>query len=94
MTKAFCIRRAWMLATMALTASLLMTGCSKASPERITVVPVDGRITFNGQPLPGAMIVLHPKTGGTATRPRRGAGRERRLVPLYDLRCRRRRPSR
>ena len=69
MTKAHNSRRAWTLATMALATQLLTTGCGKANPDRIRVVPVDGKVTFNGQPLPGAMIVLHAKNGGSLAAP-------------------------
>jgi hypothetical protein len=42
---------------------LLAVGCSgKAEPERVAVYPVEGTVTFRGQPMPGAFIVLHPKT--------------------------------
>jgi hypothetical protein len=38
-------------------------GCgSKSGPERVPVFPVQGAVTFKGQPMPGAMLVLHPKT--------------------------------
>ena len=47
----------------------LAVGCGQARPARVPVVPVEGAITFNGQPLPGALIVLHPKTSGSATAP-------------------------
>jgi hypothetical protein len=43
---------------------LLAIGCGETAPDRSRVVPVDGAVTFEGQPLPGAMIVLHPKSGG------------------------------
>lgn len=38
-------------------------GCgSKSGPERVAVFPVQGAVTFKGQPMPGAMLALHPKT--------------------------------
>lgn len=38
-------------------------GCGgKSGPERVAVYPVDGTVTFKGQPMPGAFIVFHPKT--------------------------------
>jgi hypothetical protein len=49
----------WIFAATALV--LLPAGCSKTSPDRAAVVPVEGAITFEGKPLPGALIVLHPK---------------------------------
>lgn len=40
---------------------LVLTGCSDGGPARLKVHPVSGRITLDSQPLPNAMIVLHPK---------------------------------
>jgi len=37
----------------------LFVGCS--SEDRLKVYPVEGQITFNGQPLANALVVLHPK---------------------------------
>lgn len=38
-------------------------GCSKrAAADRVPVFPVEGAITLKGQPMPGAMVVFHPKT--------------------------------
>lgn len=34
-------------------------GCSKS--DRIAVHPVEGQLTWNGQPLPNAFVVLHPQ---------------------------------
>lgn len=37
-------------------------GCgAKSEPERVAVFPVQGSITFKGQPMPGAIVTLHPK---------------------------------
>jgi hypothetical protein len=50
---------------LGLIASLVVTslgGCGKIEPQRATVVAVEGAVSFQGKPLPGAMIVLHPKT--------------------------------
>lgn len=58
-----------MFATIVLTAPLLASGCGRSDPERIAVVPVDGAVTFDGKPLPGAMIVLHPKNGSSTAAP-------------------------
>jgi hypothetical protein len=44
-------------------------GCGKVSPEHRPVVPVNGIVTFDGKPLPGALIVLHPKNGGSTAAP-------------------------
>jgi hypothetical protein len=43
-------------------ALLSAAGCGKAPEQRVPVFPVEGAITLKGQPMPGAMIVLHPKT--------------------------------
>ncbi len=44
-------------------ALLLAAGCSgKLEKERVAVYPVEGAVTFKGQPMPGAFIVFHPKT--------------------------------
>ena len=41
----------------------LLVGCGDSKPDRTPVVAVEGSVAFEGRPLPGAMIVLHPKTG-------------------------------
>jgi hypothetical protein len=41
----------------------MIAGCGKQQPERVPVVAVEGAVKFEGRPLPGALIVLHPKTG-------------------------------
>jgi hypothetical protein len=43
-----------------------MAGCGKAGPDRSPVYPVEGVVTFDGKPTPGAMIVLHPKSGAAS----------------------------
>ena len=42
------------------TSSLLAVGCSKGD-SRVAVHPVEGQLTWNGQPLPNAFVVLHPQ---------------------------------
>lgn len=37
-----------------------LTGCGKKS-DRVQVFPVEGQVTFNGQPLANAFVVLHPR---------------------------------
>jgi hypothetical protein len=39
-----------------------IVGCGEAKPERIAVHPAAGTITFKGQPMPGAIVALHPKS--------------------------------
>jgi hypothetical protein len=48
----------------------LICGCGKKQPDRVAVAPVSGSINFEGKSAPGALIVLHPKSGGTSTAPR------------------------
>lgn len=50
------------VAIFVLVASLaaFSTGCSQ-SDGRIKVHPVEGQLRWNGQPLPNAFVVLHPK---------------------------------
>ena len=38
-----------------------MTGCGSKKVDRLPVFPVEGLVTLNGQPLPNAFVVLHPK---------------------------------
>jgi hypothetical protein len=40
----------------------LISGCGDAQPHRVATFPVHGRITYKGQPIPGAFVTLHPKT--------------------------------
>lgn len=52
--------------SVGLTATLvfsLFVGCGQSNPERAAVVAVEGAVSFQGHPLPGAMVVLHPKSG-------------------------------
>jgi hypothetical protein len=40
----------------------LAAGCSDASHERAATFPVEGIVLFKGQPIPGAFVVLHPRS--------------------------------
>jgi hypothetical protein len=42
---------------------LAAIGCGSGGPaaDRVPVFPVEGSITLKGQPMPGAVITLHPK---------------------------------
>jgi hypothetical protein len=42
----------------ALGAALLFPACAKS--ERKPVYPVEGRVLFDGKPVPGAQVILHP----------------------------------
>lgn len=46
--------------SFALSATVSLVGCSQ-EPPRAPTYPVRGAVKFNGQPTPGAFIVLHPK---------------------------------
>jgi len=45
----------------ALAVALALTGCSKTPP---TIVPVEGIVTINGQPLPSATVTFVPMVQG------------------------------
>jgi hypothetical protein len=47
--------------------SLALVGCAEATPDRTPVFPAKGTITFKGQPIPGALVALHPKTPAEGT---------------------------
>ncbi len=36
-------------------------GCGEPGPERVATYPVEGSVTFQGKPIPGAFVALHPK---------------------------------
>jgi hypothetical protein len=43
--------------------TLFAVGCGgDAAADRVPTFPVQGSITFRGQPMPGAVVTLHPKT--------------------------------
>jgi len=41
--------------------SLIVGGCGDAEPERVATYPVEAVVTFQGKPIPGAFVALHPK---------------------------------
>jgi hypothetical protein len=46
-------------------ALLAAIGCGSgggSAADRVPVFPVEGSITLKGQPMPGAIVTLHPKT--------------------------------
>src|SRR5262245_21222176 len=47
---------------LATIAALLLPGCSHSSPPRAATHPASGSITYQGQPISGAFLALHPKT--------------------------------
>ncbi|MCE9544800.1 MAG: carboxypeptidase-like regulatory domain-containing protein [Planctomycetia bacterium] len=42
-------------------ASLVAGGCSKSDANKIKTYAVRGQVTLEGQPVPGAFVVLHPQ---------------------------------
>jgi hypothetical protein len=61
-----------------LVAVVLAVGCSNA-PEisSVPVHPAQGKITFKGQPIPGATVVLHPKAAvENVPNPRANVGKD------------------
>jgi hypothetical protein len=51
----------FLLSSLAAAIAVTVTGCGRSHPDRVPVVPVDGTVTFEGKPTPGATIVLHRK---------------------------------
>jgi len=47
--------------TLILAAGLLLTGCGRSGPPRIATHRAAGSVTYQGQPVPGAFVALHPK---------------------------------
>ena len=41
--------------------ALASAGCSKQAPQTLPVHPVTGKVTFDGRPAAGALVVFHPK---------------------------------
>jgi hypothetical protein len=46
---------------MAAVLALTVTGCGKKQGDRVQVYPTEGQVVWDGQPLAGALVVLHPK---------------------------------
>lgn len=40
--------------------AIFTLGCGDSGPERVPVFPAKGKVIWNGQPVPGALVVLHP----------------------------------
>ena len=59
---------------VAVVALMVAGGCRKQSAaDRVPVVPVAGAVAFEGQPIPGALVVFHPLSGAASqTLPARG----------------------
>jgi hypothetical protein len=41
--------------------AMILVGCGRSGPSRVATVPVRGSISFQGQPIGGAFVALHPK---------------------------------
>lgn len=52
-----------------LVVTLLFAGCGGSSDPSVKVHPVSGKITFEGQPTPNAIVVLHPQSPPQTTKP-------------------------
>lgn len=63
------------------------SGCGDSDPTRIQVYPATGSISFRGQPVPGAVVTLHPREADSqgAPVPRANVGRDGKFdVSTYD----------
>lgn len=60
---------------------LALTGCGPREPSRVPVFKASGQVQIDGQPLPNAMVVLHPKNGTVAA----GNLRRTRQIPALDI---------
>lgn len=72
---------------IAILALAAVTGCNtKSGPERVPTFPVSGTISFQGKPIPGAFVALHPKaTQENVPSPRANVGADGSLqVTTYD----------
>jgi hypothetical protein len=58
----------------AFAAALLLgvAGCSESDPNRVPTFPVQGTVLLHGAPVPGAMVVLHPKNSASTAPPASG----------------------
>lgn len=58
------IDRAWYARASVIAVLLAVAGCGQS--DRVKVHPVEGQLTWNGQPLPNALVVLHPQNPADA----------------------------
>jgi hypothetical protein len=49
--------------TVALFAAAVIAGCNRSGGSRVATIPAKGSITYQGQPMSGAFLALHPKSG-------------------------------
>ena len=81
----------WWLSQPAILLAGLLTcsivGCSdRSGPPRVATYPVSTAITFQGKPIPGAFVALHPKSPQPdVPTPRANVGKDGKLeVTTYD----------
>jgi BON domain len=55
--------------TVAIVMLLVLAGCGRSGPPRAATNPTTGSITYQGQPIGGAFLALHPKAGAAADVP-------------------------
>jgi hypothetical protein len=55
--------------TVAIVVLLVLAGCGRSGPPRAATNPTTGSITYQGQPIVGAFLALHPKAGAAADVP-------------------------
>jgi len=55
--------------TVAIIILLVLAGCGRSGPQRAATNPTKGSITYQGQPIGGAFLAMHPKAGAAADVP-------------------------
>jgi hypothetical protein len=55
--------------TVAIVVLFVLAGCGRSGPPRVETNPTKGSITYQGQPIGGAFLALHPKVGAAADVP-------------------------
>jgi len=56
-------------AIIAIVAVLIFAGCGRSGPPRVATNPTKGSITYQGHPIGGAFLALHPKSSSPADVP-------------------------
>lgn len=54
-------RRTFPVLMLVAAAVCTTTGCGETAPQRTATYPVSTSITYQGKPIPGAFVALHPK---------------------------------
>ncbi|HEY1068149.1 MAG TPA: hypothetical protein VGE52_18645 [Pirellulales bacterium] len=76
------------VAAVLFAAACLSTGCKKTRPNELTVYPVKGRVTHNGEPMSHAILTFYPadKEFSSALKSRASADAEGNFVlTTYEL---------